>query len=168
MSDESKDLFGKIDALFEKRSADVLLDKGLEHEDFPVLTEVIAVESPSAESVAPPAQPEPPEPPAAAPAERRASDRRQQDRRNGDRRLGDRRESRQPSAPPRPAASREEVERLVEAVELRLSDLFIRQQLRMEEAVRKVIREEIAKAAPPPPGPATAPAAADPDLNGEG
>ena len=41
MSEGSKDLFGKIDALFEKRAPDALVDKGLEYEDFPVLTEVI-------------------------------------------------------------------------------------------------------------------------------
>lgn len=41
MSEGSKDLFGKIDALFEKRAPDALVDKGLEYEDFPVLTEVV-------------------------------------------------------------------------------------------------------------------------------
>lgn len=137
MSETDKDLFGKIDALFEKRAPDVLVDKGLEHEDFPVLTEVIQQARPEAVVV-------PDAPPPAL--DRRQMDRRQADRRGEDRRLGDRRESRQAAGgPPRPLASKEEVERLVQAMELRLADLFIRQQLRMEEALRKVLREELGK-----------------------
>ncbi|MBU1666129.1 MAG: hypothetical protein KKG92_12120 [Gammaproteobacteria bacterium] len=127
-----RDLFGKINALFEKRAPDVLLDKGLEHEDFPVLTEVVAgKEEQTAQEHA---------------TERRAANRRDADRRDQDRRLGDRRQVGL-SVPlsQRPAAASEEFEHLVSAVEQRLSDLFIRQQLRMEEAVRKVIREELEK-----------------------
>ena len=41
MSEGGKDLFGKIDALFEKRATGALVDKGLDYEDFPVLTEVV-------------------------------------------------------------------------------------------------------------------------------
>ena len=37
------------------------------------------------------------------------------------------------------------MERLVAAMEQRLVDMFIRQQLRMEEAVRKAVRDEIAR-----------------------
>jgi hypothetical protein len=126
---ESRDLFGKIDALFEKRDPDALLDKGLEHEDFPVLTERVAASTEQeAQTQA---------------AERRASDRRALERRLGDRRHG--------AAPlsARPQAHGEDFEQLVAAVEQRLSDLFIRQQLRMEEAVRKAIREEMEKAGKP-------------------
>jgi hypothetical protein len=126
---ESRDLFGKIDALFEKRDPDALLDKGLEHEDFPVLTEMVA---PSAEQD----------------AQTQASERRASDRRALERRLGDRRYSEMPLSP-RPPAHGEDFEHLVAAVEQRLADLFIRQQLRMEEAVRKVIREELEKACKP-------------------
>jgi hypothetical protein len=128
----SKDLFGKIDALFEKRAPDVLLDKGLEHEDFPVLTEVVAAkEEESARENA---------------GERRAKARRDAERRDQDRRLGDRRQvGLNVPQSPRPHAASEDFEHLVAAVEQRLSDLFIRQQLRMEEAVRKVIREELEK-----------------------
>lgn len=132
----SKDLFGKIDALFEKRAPDVLLDKGLEHEDFPVLTEVVAAkDEESARENA---------------TERRAGVRRDSDRRGQERRLGDRRQVGL-SVPlsPRASAASEDFEHLVSAVEQRLSDLFIRQQLRMEEAVRKVIREELEKAGKP-------------------
>lgn len=136
---ENRDLFGKIDALFEKRAPDVLLDKGLEHEDFPVLTEVVAAkEEQHAQEHA---------------TERRAENRRNDDRRALDRRLGDRREDKG-QAPisldvpfsSRPQAGSDDFERLVGAVEQRLSDLFIRQQLRTEEAVRRAIREELAKA----------------------
>ncbi len=125
---ESRDLFGKIDALFEKRDPDVLLDKGLEHEDFPVLTEVVAEkEERHAQELA---------------TERRAQERR----------LGERRENKVGLNVPfssRPQAGDDDFERLVSAVEQRLSDLFIRQQLRTEEAVRRAIREELAKAGKP-------------------
>lgn len=126
-----KDLFGKIDALFEKRAPDVLVDKGLEHEDFPVLTEI--VEAREEES-----------------ARENAGERRAAQRRNEERRLGERRQHGLKVPPsPRPVASDEDFEHLVAAVEQRLSDLFIRQQLRMEEAVRKAIREELEKAGKP-------------------
>ena len=137
MSEGSKDLFGKIDALFEKRAPDALVDKGLEYDDFPVLTEVVGT--------APAAQFAWGEPERRV-FDRRMDSRRQEERRGDERRLGDRREAEQPEAPPpRPVADKDEVEHLVQAVELRLSDLFIRQQLRLEEAVRKVVREEIQK-----------------------
>jgi hypothetical protein len=137
MNEGSKDLFGKIDALFEKRAPDVLVDKGLEHEDFPVLTEIIGKEPPSASpSVAKEKQ---------VPTHD-GEERRQADRRGHDRRLGDRRLAHPPAEPPnRPVTDKPELERLVETVELRLSDLFIRQQLRLEEVVRKVVREEMDK-----------------------
>lgn len=135
MSDEDKDLFGKIDALFEKRAADALVDKGLEYEDFPVLTEVIA--------------------PALSAAgwdggnrrleERRLAERRQLERRLGDRREDPRRLADRPGlAPDHPGPSGgEEADRLVQALEQRLTELFIRQQLRLEEVVRKVVRDEL-------------------------
>ena len=119
---ENRDLFGKIDALFEKRAADVLMDKGLDHEDFPVLTEVVG-----------------------SAAEAQAAEQRQAERRALARRLGDRRNAGKVVLSPRPQAAGENFEQLVAAVEQRLGDLFIRQQLRMEDAVRKVIREELEK-----------------------
>lgn len=125
----SSDLFSKIDALFDKRDPDVLLDKGLEHDDFPVLTEVVAEKEEES-------------------AQARAAERRYNDRRALERRLGDRRQT-ATSLSPRPAAASEDFEHLVSAVEQRLADLFIRQQLRMEEAVRKAIREELEKAGKP-------------------
>lgn len=137
MSEGSKDLFGKIDALFEKRAPDALVDKGLEYEDFPVLTEVVGTA---------PAAPFTWGEPERRLFDRRTDDRRLDDRRGEERRLGDRRQAEQPEEPPpRPVADKDEVEQLVQAVELRLSDLFIRQQLRLEEVVRKVVREEMEK-----------------------
>lgn len=137
MSEADKDLFGKIDALSKKRAPDALVDKGLEHEDFPVLTDVIGASEPAPVTWGEPER---------RVIDRRVAERRHGDDRQADRRLGDRRHGNQPpESPPRPMASKEEVERLVQAMELRLSDLFIRQQLRMEEAVRKVIREEMEK-----------------------
>ena len=136
MSASSKDLFGKIDALFEKRSPDVLVDKGLDHEDFPVLTEVLVKSGDAAPQVF-------------REQERRTQDRRAGDRRGEERRQGDRRlpgqvgQAGAPSAAPVTTLPDEEL--LAQAVESRLMDLFIRQQLRMEEAVRKLIREEIAR-----------------------
>lgn len=150
MSESSKDLFGKIDALFEKRSPDVLVDKGLDHEDFPLLTEVLVKPG---EAAAPRVFQE---------QDRRARDRRGGDRRGDDRRQGDRRHPGQvgQAHEPPPAQSNSTLpdeELLAQAVESRLLDLFVRQQLRMEEAMRKVIREEIARhlAATPPAGPHT-------------
>ncbi len=140
MSEASKDLFGKIDALFEKRAPDALVDKGLDYEDFPVLTEVIGTAASS--SFAPVAWGEP---------ERRVFDRRADERRHAERRCEDRRQAALPQGPspedpaPRAGADRDEVERLVASVERRLADLFIRQQVRLEEVVRKVVREEMEK-----------------------
>ncbi len=132
MSEADEDLFGKIDALFEKRAPDALVDKGLEYEDFPVLTEVVGMA--------------PPAPMLWGEPERRVFDRRRESRRGDERRLGDRRQSDQPEeTPSRPEAPSEEMEALVQAVETRLSDLFIRQQLRLEEILRKVVREEMEK-----------------------
>jgi hypothetical protein len=143
MSESSKDLFGKIDALFEKRSPDVLVDKGLDHDDFPVLTEVLARPG---EKVPPRVFQE---------QDRRTQDRRGGDRRSEDRRQGDRRQAAQVGqadqpqaelpAAVLPGATLPDEELLAQAVESRLMDLFIRQQLRMEQAMRKLIREEIAR-----------------------
>jgi hypothetical protein len=141
MSDGSKDLFGKIDALFEKRAPDALVDKGLEYEDFPVLTEVIgtAVDAPVSWG----------EP------ERRVFDRRRPGQAapthgGEERRLEARRSADNPpvlQCPPVNVAtdSQNQESALPQGMEDRLADLFIRQQLRLEEIVRKVVREELDK-----------------------
>ncbi len=119
MSEHKGDLFGKIDALLGRRAPDALLDKSLEFEDFPLLTEVVD---------------------AAVADDAEQHERRRGDRRDLDRRLGDRQAA---PPPPLPADMNAEMECLVRAMEQRLTDMFIRQQLRMEEAVRKAIRDEI-------------------------
>jgi hypothetical protein len=136
MNTENPDLFGKIDAMLGRRAPDALLDKGLDIEDFPLLTDVVDA---SRE--------------AWTEAERRDQDRRQNERRQLDRRLGDRRQDgrratdRRQVDPPvaLPADMDDGMEGLVAAMEQRLTDMFIRQQLRMEDAVRKAIRDELGR-----------------------
>lgn len=131
MSDPKSDLFGKIDALLGRRIPDALLDKGLDIEDFPLLTEVVDQGSEDATGHLP---------------ERRRVERRELDRRLGDRRQDGRRATdRQAEAPPPLPPDMGEMARLVAAMEQRLVDMFIRQQLRMEEAVRKAVRDEMAR-----------------------
>jgi len=43
MTDNAKDIFGQIDALLGKRNAEILADKTVADDDFPMLTEVIEV-----------------------------------------------------------------------------------------------------------------------------
>jgi hypothetical protein len=135
------DLFDKLDALLEKRASDVLVDKGLESGDFPLMTEVVDA-------------PPPPTIHSNASPERRGGDRRDFDRRQGDRRLGDRRLGGRRENDPnqsiasRPVADDPQMEALLSAMERRLADLFIRQQLRMEDAMRKTLLPEAARFAP--------------------
>ena len=119
MSADDDDLFGKIDALRGKRAPDALLEKALEIEDFPLLTDVI-------DSV----------PDALSGEERRSRERRQDDRR----------QAALPNpvpAPVLPPEIREELVQLVAAMEARLEEVFIRQQLRLEEALRRAVRDEM-------------------------
>lgn len=118
MADDSQDIFGKIDALLEKRAGFGTGEAHRHHDDdFPLLTEVV--------------EPQPS----------------LQDRRHGDRRLAaDRRQGeRRKEAParldiPRAALSDEQFNRFLDHFERKLEDLFIRQQLRIEEAVRRALR----------------------------
>lgn len=126
MRDNEQELIGKIDAMLGKRDADVLSDKSALNDDFPRLTEVID----GGERVA------------WEGGDRRCGDPSGDDRRLSDRRLGQRRQARQTEA--NPAVSRDEAAHLLAVIEHKLTDLFISQQLRMEEAVRKVMREELA------------------------
>lgn len=45
MTEKNQDIYGKIDALLEKRDADILGERGSENDDFPRLTEVIGSNS---------------------------------------------------------------------------------------------------------------------------
>ncbi len=132
-----EDLFGKLDALLEKRAPDVLVDKGLESGDFPIMTEVVT----------PPPAPRGEHAPTES--ERRALDRRASDRRMTDRRQAGRRENDPRLAiSPRPTAADPQLEALLSAMEQRLADLFIRQQLRMEDAMRKALGPQTELLAP--------------------
>lgn len=120
MGDEKQDIFGKIDALFERRVGFGGPDpRGREVEDFPLLTEVVS------------------------PGNRPASEeRRQLDRRQGDRRAGERRQAWPEGLASGSAAfTDEQFARFLSVFEKKLEDLFIRQQLRMEESIRQAVRE---------------------------
>lgn len=123
MADENQDIFGKIDALLEKRAG---FGTGKAHrhpeDDFPLLTEVV-------------------EPQSGKPS---LQDRRRSERRLGtDRRLGERRKEAlgRPEATPATLTD-EQFNRFMTQFERKLEDLFIRQQLRLEEAVRRALQTQ--------------------------
>jgi hypothetical protein len=130
MSEGGKDLFGKIDALFEKRATGALVDKGLDYEDFPVLTEVVGT--------AP-----------AAPSTWGGTDRREESRRRNERRLSNEPEVKKPVAEEVEASvapgAGPEIDRIMQIVDQRLSMLFKQQQISLQDIVRSVVREELAK-----------------------
>lgn len=125
MVESDQDIFGKIDALLERRDADFVTDKTASSDDFPMLTEVISAgDDPVWNEV----------------------DRRSR-RQTADRRLADRRTLRRrlsSSSIPAAPILEKEFERLLSVLEHRLTTLFIGQQLPMEEAIRKIVREELA------------------------
>ncbi|MDW8322842.1 MAG: hypothetical protein RMK60_01965 [Burkholderiales bacterium] len=112
---EQDDIFGKIDALLEKRAGFGVGPAGGQ-DDFPVLTEVVAT------SYAPPVE-----------------------RRRGERRQGDRRRGAQTPPVSLPEGSAASTEQFLQRLERRLEDLFIRQQLRLDETVRQAVRQELAR-----------------------
>jgi hypothetical protein len=130
------DLYGKLDAIFEKRSTEGLVERARINDEFPELTEVIG---PPAEVNNPQAQVM--EVPDLVPHDRRASDRRSNDRRRSDRRQGSRRGDDEASCSP-PGADAE-VDRLIKAMETRLGDLFSSHQSSVEDMVRQAIRIEL-------------------------
>ncbi|HNQ04756.1 MAG TPA: hypothetical protein PKH69_09095 [Thiobacillaceae bacterium] len=145
MQETDKDLFDKIEALLEKRGPDALLDKPMEDEDFPVLTEVIQAAGVGPVAAVPAAVREVP---VAVVQERRQAERRLQDRREMERRLRDRRQDHLAAdALLQTLTAGDELERLARVLELRMADLFIRQQVRMEEVIRKAVRAELDKGA---------------------
>ncbi len=118
MSDEPQDIFGKIDALFEKRAGFGLESHPDGGEDFPLLTDV--VDGP----VGPPGF-----------VDRRLGERRSwTDRREVGRRKDD--------LPPKGTLDEAQFGRFIALFEQKLADLFIRQQLRIEESIRRAVREE--------------------------
>jgi hypothetical protein len=116
MADDAQDIFGKIDAMLGKRAGFVGGAAKLDDE-FPLLTEVVAETPPllpERTSQVADAMSTPLESIAPAVEETAASQ------------LAD-----------------VDIDRLAAALEARMSELFIRQQLRIEALVRRVVREEL-------------------------
>lgn len=130
MADDTQDIFGKIDAMLGKRAGFDGKRAELD-EDFPMLTEVVAegVKMVTAPVVDALSAPSPAPSPDAAQEEVRLA-----------------------GTEPAMQLSEVDIDRLAAALEARLSELFIRQQLRIESLVRRVVREELAarKDLPPP------------------
>jgi hypothetical protein len=113
MADESQDIFGKIDAMLGKRAGFGGRKPDAE-DDFPLLTEVVS------EGVKAPRMP-------AADALSSPAG------------LATEAEPVEPGS----HMSEVDIDRLAAALEARLSELFIRQQLRIESLVRRIVREEL-------------------------
>lgn len=116
MSDENQDIFGKIDAMLGKRAGFGRSVPRLEDE-FPLLTEVVSEALEAVQDRPVPvadAMSNPVETAAPAGVETSASH-----------------------------LAEVDIDRLAAALEARLSELFIRQQLRIEALVRRVVREEL-------------------------
>lgn len=122
MANEQQDIFGKIDALFERRVGFGSEDpRGRETEDFPLLTDVVS--------------------PGQRPA---VEERRKVDRRQGERRRGERRQDWPPDqAGVTPTFTDEQFASFLNVFERKLEDLFIRQQLRMEESIANAVRQAL-------------------------
>jgi hypothetical protein len=119
VADESQDIFGKIDAILGKRAGFAGGQAG--SDEFPVLTEIVA----TAEAVLPPRSPAG-DAMAEVPASTAPASAPEADGEAAAAGLGDM-----------------ELDRLAAALEARLSELFIRQQMRIEALVRRVVREEL-------------------------
>jgi hypothetical protein len=120
MPEGSEDIFGKVDAILGKR-AGFAGGRAEAQDEFPVLTDVIAETPPSVPRTRVEdamAADAVAEPPAGEAAESIPS-----------------------------CLGELDIDRLAAALEARLSELFIRQQLRIESLVRQVVREEIEKRA---------------------
>jgi len=125
--EDKVDIYGKLDALLERRSPDALVDRSLELDDFPVLVEVVG----------------PAEVAAAKAADRRVTDRRMVDRRRSERRA-----EAEPAVvadPPPGQQGEADIDRLVTLLERRLEELMLRQQAGVEETIRKVLRKELSR-----------------------
>jgi hypothetical protein len=125
MADKVQDIFGKIDALLERRDADILCEKCAEDDDIPRLTEVIECNEGAVWSG----------------IERRGSPA------TGDERSVDRRYAvrRKPLAPDLVLSrlTDEQLNRLFVAIEKRSLDIFACYQLQIQDDLIKVIREEL-------------------------
>lgn len=115
MADDTQDIFGKIDAMLGKRAGFGGMPTRIDDE-FPLLTDVVAEAAAAAQEMAGPG---PGADAMSSPAEALPG-----------------------AGMPAPLAEMD-IDRLAAALEARLSELFIRQQLRVESLVRRVVREEL-------------------------
>ncbi|MCX7672249.1 MAG: hypothetical protein N2Z63_01415 [Thiobacillaceae bacterium] len=114
---EQDDIFGKIDALVEKRAGFGLGAK-VGQDDFPVLTEVVEEAQDKGVRI---------------------------ERRQVERRLGDRRQRSLVDATSNTGTNSASIEQIMQRLERKLEDLFIRQQMRLEESVRQAVRKELVR-----------------------
>jgi hypothetical protein len=123
MTDNAKDIFGQIDALLGKRNPEILADKPVADDDFPMLTEVI-------------------ESPIEAPwcgQEERQRMRQADDRRVKERRVAHRRAAIETPVPA--TVSSHELNSMLELLDQRLSAHMQMQQQKFEESLRQAVRE---------------------------
>lgn len=116
--DDAQDIFGKIDAMLGRRGG-FAGGAAKAEDEFPVLTDVVAQDARENGQRLSPAT-DAMATPAAPAADSSAVE---------------------PEAPGQ--LSEVDIDRLAAALEARLSELFIRQQLRVESLVRRVVREEL-------------------------
>jgi hypothetical protein len=114
MAEETGDIFGKIDAILGRRAGFAGKRPDLE-DDFPMLTEVVEEHLPASPAPAADAMSGPLKPVEPPPS----------------------------VVAPAGQLTEVEIDRLAAALDARLSELFIRQQLRIETLVRRVVREEL-------------------------
>jgi len=117
MADDTQDIFGKIDAMLSRRSGFAARSTEVADE-FPLLTEVVSegtwtISVPPVDALSQPATVPP-----------RVTETPQEET-------------------PSMRMSEADIDRLAAALEARMSELFIRQQLRIESLVRRVVREEL-------------------------
>lgn len=124
MTVSDNDIFGQIDALLGKRSPSVLSENNSQGDDFPRLTEVINVEIKDQPNNL---------------VEKYASDSRV-DNRHGERRLSDRR--RQANFNMSNAPAEMLPISLLDAMEIKMTEMFSLQQERLERAFRLMVQEE--------------------------
>lgn len=170
MSDDTQDIFGKIDALRGKRAGFGAPPPRPKEEEFPLLTDVVPDAPPPTRTATPQAAPPRPAPasPPPAPLPRAAAPVAAHPGPRSDERAASSVPAPRQPAPARPVAgaaakSAEDGRIRLDAtgtapspalepdvrqalaleLEARLGDLFIRQQARLEEVIRRVVREEL-------------------------
>jgi hypothetical protein len=120
--ESERDIFGKIDAILEKRDREVLAERPISHDDFPTLTEVIDIEIISSQ----------------ADADRAARVQANDWSRSEERRVGQRRIAHVDSDLNNPVITRA-FELFSEDIERRLSELLINEHRRTEERLVNLI-----------------------------